>query len=207
MLAGGNVRAVSILPLLSSEKPNPPPEKEPTRMTIAEGIATEVEIEAKTTARFLERFDDSQADFRPHEKSMTAARLASHIVETPIWALSILRADSFDFATSDYQSPEWRTAAEFTEHHERVTADFLNDLRATPDEAFVANWRLLMGEKVIFEGPRVAALRGFIISHLIHHRGQLSVYYRLLGIPVPGAYGPSADDPDPTAAGGGEPNA
>lgn len=171
-------------------------------MTIGEGIAKEVEIEAKSTLRFLERFDDARADFKPHDRSMSAGRLAGHIVESPEWGLSILDQEVFDFAASEYRPPTWETKAELVENHERITAAFTAKLRETSDEALLAEWEMRTGEKVFFKGPRVVALRGFIISHLIHHRGQLSVYYRLLGIPVPGAYGPSADDADPTAATG-----
>lgn len=173
-------------------------------MTIGEGIAKEVEAEAKNTARFLERFDDARGDFKPHDKSMSAARLAGHIVEAPEWALSILEEEVFDFATSGYKPPSWNTKAELLENHDRITATFTARLREASDEALLADWEMRAGGKVFFEGPRVVAIRGFIISHLIHHRGQLSVYYRLMGIPVPGAYGPSADDPDPTASGDGD---
>lgn len=171
-------------------------------MTIGEGIAREIEAEAKTTTRFLERFDDARADFKPHDRSMSAARLAGHIVESPEWALSILKEEVFDFAASGYKPPVWNTKAELLENHDRITAAFTAKLRENSDETLLGDWEMRTGEKVFFKGPRVVAIRAFIISHLIHHRGQLSVYYRLLGIPVPGAYGPSADDPSPTASGG-----
>lgn len=165
-------------------------------MNIAEGFATEFRGEAAATRKFLERFEERHADWRPHEKSMTLSRLATHVVESPDWAFSILDDDHFDFGATDYQPPHWRTRDELLANHERIGAGFLKRLDGQSDELLRAPWRLLQNEKILVETTRDAAVRGFILSHLIHHRGQLSVYYRLLGIPVPGPYGPSADDQD-----------
>lgn len=168
-------------------------------MTIAEGFAAEFRQEAATTRRFLERFADGQAEWKPHEKSMTLGRLATHVVEMPDWAGTILGADHFDFAEGGYTPPAWNTRAELIAAHERIAAEFLGRLEGLSDAYFGENWQLRQGGKLLQEATRSAAVRGFILSHVVHHRGQLSVYYRLLGIPVPGAYGPSADDRDPTA--------
>ena len=163
-------------------------------MNIAEAFAAEFQVEAAATRKFLERFEDSHADWQPHEKSMSLSRLASHLVEAPDWASSIVDGDHFDFGESDYQQPHWKTRAELLENHDRIVAGFLEGLGGRSDEFMRTPWRLLNKGQVLEEKPRDGAVRGFILSHLIHHRGQLSVYYRLLGIPVPGAYGPSADD-------------
>lgn len=165
-------------------------------MTIAEGIAKEFQMEAASTRRFLERFEGRHADWRPHEKSMTTSRLATHVVECPDWAYTVLDVDDFDLATMDYQPPHWKTRAELLENHERIGAGFLKHCEGRSDDAMRAKWRLLQGDHVLMETTREAAVRNIILSHLVHHRGQLSVYYRLLGIPVPGPYGPSADDRD-----------
>ena len=165
-------------------------------MTIAETFAAEFREEAGRTRRFLERFEDDRADWRPHDKSMTLGRLAAHVVESPDWCSTILETDDFDFATANYQAPAWNTRAELLEHHERIGAEFLKRLAGRSDSYLRGGWRMLMNGEVLEERTRETAIRSYILSHLIHHRGQLSVYYRLLGIPVPGPYGPSADDRD-----------
>ena len=165
-------------------------------MTIAEGLAAEFRWEAAATRRFVERFADQHADWQPHDKSMSLSRLATHVVECPDWAYTILDADNFDLAAMDYQPPHWKTSTDLLENHERIGDGFLKQLEGRSDDALRANWRLLQGDQVLMATTREAAVRNIILSHLIHHRGQLSVYYRLLGIPVPGPYGPSADDRD-----------
>lgn len=165
-------------------------------MTIAEAIAAEFQVEAASTRRFLERFEEKHADWQPHEKSMTLSRLATHVVECPDWAYTVLDADDFDFATMDYEPPHWKTRDELLENHERIGAGFLKQFEGRSDDAMRANWRLRQGDHVLMDTTREAAVRNIVLSHLVHHRGQLSVYYRLLGIPVPGSYGPSADDRD-----------
>ena len=163
-------------------------------MTLAETFAAEFREEAAATRKFLERFEDEHAEWRPHEKSMTLGRLAAHIVETPDWCSTILETDDFDFATANYQAPAWNTRAELLENHQRLGDEFLKKLEGRSDESLGGHWRLLMNGELLEERTRENAIRAYILSHLIHHRGQLSVYYRLLGIPVPGPYGPSADD-------------
>jgi uncharacterized damage-inducible protein DinB len=165
-------------------------------MTIAEAIAAEFQVEAAATRRFLERFEEKHADWQPHEKSMTLSRLAIHVVECPDWAYTVLDADDFDFATMDYEPPHWKTRDELLENHERIGAGFLKQFEGRSNDAMRANWRLRQGDHVLMDTTREAAVRNIILSHLVHHRGQLSVYYRLLGIPIPGPYGPSADDRD-----------
>ncbi len=165
-------------------------------MTLAEAFAAEFREEADRTRRFLERFEDDRAEWRPHEKSMTMGRLAAHVVESPDWCATILETDDFDFATANYQSPTWNTRAELLENHERIGGEFLQRLEGRSDEYLGGRWRMLMNGELLEERTRENAIRAYILSHLIHHRGQLSVYYRLLGIPVPGPYGPSADDRD-----------
>ena len=170
-------------------------------MTIAESFAAEFEAEAASTRKFLERFEDRHADWKPHEKSMTLARLAGHVVESPDWAHSMMDGDDFDFATASYTPPDWKTRDDLLTSHERIAAAFLEQLRGRTDDFLRQNWRLLQAGQVLQEMTRESAIRTYILSHLIHHRGQLSVYYRLLGIAVPGAYGPSADDRPPQGTG------
>ena len=125
---------------------------------------------------------------------MRLSQLASHIVEMPDWGYSMLDHDHFDFGAADYRPADWKTRAELIENHGRITAGILKRLEGRSDDFLREPWRLLHDGRVLQETTRDRALREYILSHLIHHRGQLSVYYRQCGIAVPGAYGPSADD-------------
>lgn len=163
-------------------------------MTIAESFAAEFRREAATTRKFFERFDGAHADWKPHEKSMPLAKLASHVADIPNWLPTIVDADDFDFATSDYQVPDWRTREDLLAGHDRNTERFLAVLEGRTDDHLAKTWRFRVADQVHYEGRRDAAVREFILSHAVHHRAQLGVYYRLLGIPIPGSYGPSADE-------------
>lgn len=163
-------------------------------MIIADTFAAEFREEAGRTRRFLERFEDEKADWKPHDKSMSLGRLAAHVVESPDWCSTILESADFDFATANYRPPTWNTRAELLENHERISGEFLERLAGRSDEHLSGSWRMLLNGEVLEERTRENAIRNYILSHLVHHRGQLSVYYRLLGIAVPGPYGPSADD-------------
>jgi len=154
----------------------------------------EFRAEAATTRRFLERFPQEHAEWRPHEKSMTLAALASHIVDTPAWAYSILDTDFFDLDTAEFPRPVWKAAEELVEHHERIAADFAERLSGCSDAFLGERWQMTFRGQKVLDLPRYSAIRTVILSHLVHHRGQLSVFYRLLDVPVPGAYGPSADE-------------
>ena len=163
-------------------------------MTAIEALAKELEHEAKTTRRFLERVPFERVDWRPHPKSLTVGELATHVVGCFGWTESIFAADHLDFdpATSRPTPPATREAllAAFDSKVERGLAV----LRAASDADLDGPWRFSVLGKLYFERPRGRVLRDFTLSHLIHHRGQLSVYLRLLDVPVPGAYGPSADE-------------
>ena len=163
-------------------------------MTIARNLAADFGAEALMTSRFLRGVRDDRADWKPHDKSMTLAQLATHVVEMPAWAGTILDADHFDFAASDYRRPFWNTTAALTENHHRLVNKFLGDVEDLPDDFMEREWELRSAGKSIRVYRRDRALRDLILRHVVHHRGQLSVYFRLLGIPVPGAYGPSADE-------------
>jgi uncharacterized damage-inducible protein DinB len=143
----------------------------------------------------LEKVPMDKADWKPHEKSMTLGRLATHIAETIHWIPVILQADEFDFAANP--SPKGHTA-DSSEELLAILDDNLNKaitaLSQTDDETFNKTWSVKRGEQLIMTSPKKVAIRGWAFSHQFHHRGQLSVYLRLLDIPVPGMYGPSADE-------------
>jgi len=154
------------------------------------------EQEIALTRRVLERVPDDRFDFKPHPKSFSAGHLATHLSNLPFWLISILSADEFDLAsippTNPDDLPRTRDAvlARFDENVAAVRAA----LEAADDEALTRPWTLRKGEHVMMTIPRVAAIRTVGISHIVHHRGQMTVYLRLMDIPVPAVYGPSADE-------------
>lgn len=160
----------------------------------------ELDYEAATTRRVLERMPEEEVDWRPHERSMTLGRLCGHIAEMPVWGRVVLAEDGFDVATAGergYETFVARDRAELLERFDDGIEAMRQAAQGYPDERMRDTWTLSNGDQVIFSSPRAAALRGFVFSHLIHHRGQLSVYLRLLGVPVPSIYGPSADEERP----------
>jgi uncharacterized damage-inducible protein DinB len=154
------------------------------------------EQEMAQTRRALERVPDDQFGFKPHPRSFSLGHLATHLSNLPFWLISILSSDEFDLAgvppTNPDELPKTRDAvlAKFDENVAAVRAA----LDAADDEALVRPWTLRKGEHVVMTVPRVAAIRSVGISHMVHHRAQLTVYFRLLDVPVPGLYGPSADE-------------
>ncbi len=166
-------------------------------MILAESLIAEFRRESASTRKFLERFPEDRADFKPHDKSMGLAQLVCHIIEMPDWGANIVRDSGFDFAAWEYKPLGLRTREALLAKHDEITERMVGVLAELTGESAAETWTLRNGEQVIEALPRGAALRSFVFSHMVHHRGQLSVYYRLLAVPVPGAYGPSADDPRP----------
>lgn len=161
---------------------------------IASALITEMEQEAATTRKCLERVPAEKFGWQPHEKSMTFGRLASHIAEMFGWTPPTMQNSELDFAKMDYKPYEPATTAELVEFLDKNVAEAIETLRNCDDSAFMENWTMRNGETVYFTMPKIAVMRSFVMNHVIHHRGQLSVYLRLNDIPVPSIYGPSADE-------------
>lgn len=165
-------------------------------MPIIDALRGEFTHEAKVTRRLLERVPEDKLGWQPHEKSMTLARLAGHIAKLPHWAQAIFTTDELDLAavpdSERVAIPASR--AELLALHDATAAEFEAVTRDVPDARLFEPWRLRRGEHVLFELPRAASLRGFVLNHVVHHRGQLSVFLRLLDVPLPPIYGPTADD-------------
>ena len=163
-------------------------------MPISTDLIKELKHEATNTRKILERVPTDKLDWRPHEKSMTIGRLATHLAEIPIWINRTIDADEFDFAktTPNYASKE-STEAILQVFDERL-ADAVKRLEGASDENLNGLWSLKRGEQTFFTVPRKVNIRNFAFNHAYHHRGQLSVYLRLLDVAVPGMYGPSADE-------------
>jgi uncharacterized damage-inducible protein DinB len=161
---------------------------------IATALIAEMEHEAGVTRTCLERIPADKFDWKPHEKSMTLGRLASHIAEMFGWTPPTMEKAELDFAQMDYKPFEPKTTEELLEYFDKNVAEALETLKSSPDERFMEDWTMKNGETVYFTMPKIAVMRSFVFSHVIHHRGQLSVYLRLNDISVPSIYGPSADE-------------
>jgi uncharacterized damage-inducible protein DinB len=163
-------------------------------MKLSDSLMKEFEREAQTTRRHLERLPEDKLDWRPHEKSYTAGALASHIVDSIGWADSIFNMDELDIDPAAYKAYEGASVSDLLNTFDEKAAVCKQVLAGVSDEAMEQLWRFKMMGRLQFERNRMDVFRDFILSHLIHHRGQFSVYLRLLNVPVPGSYGPSADE-------------
>lgn len=162
-------------------------------MNTKECLANEITLETASTRRILERITDEHLDWKPHEKSMSLRALASHVVELHNWVSLTLGRSKFDFH-SDYQRSSITSITELIDLLNQGLSRNLDTIASIPDEDWDSKWVLCAGDTIIQEITKQSAYRSTIMNHLIHHRGQLSVYLRLLDIPVPGLYGPSADE-------------
>lgn len=161
---------------------------------IASALIAEMEQEAAVARKCLERVPAEKFDWKPHEKSMTFIRLASHVAEMFGWTMTTLEHQELDFSKTDYKPVELKTTEELVELLDKKVSEAIACLKNTPDETFVEGWTMRNGEQVYFTMSKIAVMRSFVMNHIVHHRGQLSVYLRLNDIPVPPMYGPSADE-------------
>lgn len=153
----------------------------------------ELENEAKTTRKMLERVPADQFDWQPHEKSMKIKALASHIAELPTWITMAIKTDELDFAANPYTPVNVSTNQDLMELFEKSLKDGKSELIAENEVSLDKPWTLRNGEEIYSTDPKSGVIR-MALSQIIHHRAQLGVYLRLLNIPIPGSYGPSADD-------------
>lgn len=163
-------------------------------MSIAQSLLPEFDHEFATLRKTLERVPEGLGSFKPHEKSMEMARLAGHLTELPGWANATMEQDELDFAKFDYKPFIPTTTAELLAALDAAVAKARPAIAAASDADMMKPWTLRQGDKVFFTMPKVAVLRSFVMNHMIHHRAQLGVYLRLNDVPVPGTYGPSADE-------------
>jgi uncharacterized damage-inducible protein DinB len=157
-------------------------------------ILSELQHEAAQTKKMLEKVPYDQFDWNPHQKSMNLGRLAAHVAELPGWITMIVTTDELDFSKFDYKPYKAKSTEDLAQFFNQNVQQALEALQGASDETLLAPWTLRNGEHIIFTLPRIAAIRSMAMNHLIHHRGQLSVFLRLLDIPIPGMYGPSADE-------------
>ena len=165
-------------------------------MDVHESMLVEFGEEAKLTRKMLERVPYDNPQWRPHEKSMTMQRLSSHIAEIPFWMMKALYSDGLDFLQSGsmperfYANSRDELLGKFSSMYEESSKALEN----AGDDLLNGLWTMRRGDQVIYRMTRVVVIRKWVFDHTIHHRGQLSVYLRLNNIPVPGMYGPSADE-------------
>lgn len=162
--------------------------------SIAAAFIAEIEQEAATTRKCIERIPAEKFDWKPHEKSMSFGKLASHVAEMFGWTPPTMEQPELDFAKMDYKPFEPKTTEDLVEYLDKNVAEAIETLRNSPDERFAEEWTMRNGEKIYFTMPKFTCMRSFVINHIVHHRGQLTVYLRLNDIPVPSIYGPSADE-------------
>lgn len=162
----------------------------------AHALLHALDREIVLTRRVLERLPGDQFDWQPHPKSSTLGKLASHIADMPGNIHDTFRTESYDLSTaapSDYAQPA-TTGAEVMARFEANAIAARAALTAADEQALAHVWGMSYGDQVIFRQPRAQIVRELLLDHLIHHRGQLMVYLRLLDVPVPGLYGPTADE-------------
>jgi uncharacterized damage-inducible protein DinB len=164
-------------------------------MNPMDAVIQELEVETKTTARVLERVPEEQLTWRPHEKSMTLGQLALHVATTPGGVAGMVAGDTLEVDPADFgKQPEAKSRAELMEGLAKSVADAKRYLSGLTAEQAAATWRLMVGGQEALSMPRAVAIRAIMLNHWYHHRGQLSVYLRLLHVAVPSIYGPSADE-------------
>ncbi|HJQ67796.1 MAG TPA: DinB family protein [Blastocatellia bacterium] len=166
-------------------------------MAIGKSMLPEFDYEMASTRKTLERVPDDMFDWKPHDKSMTMGGLATHLANLPTWASRAINKDSFDMAPQGgppFRLTQAQSRSEVLDTFDKNVAEARAAIAGASDEALMEKWSLLSGGETVMTLPKVAVLRSFIMNHSIHHRGQLTVYLRLNDLPVPGLYGPSADE-------------
>ena len=167
-------------------------------MSIAETVLPEFDNEMASTRKLLERAPEAHASWKPHPKSYSLGDLVTHVANLPVWATITLKDSELHLNPPGGPkfTPLTYAGAETTlKNFDSNVATARETIAATDDAAFMAPWTLKNAGATVFTLPRVVVLRSFVLNHLIHHRGQLSVYLRLKDVPLPSIYGPTADDP------------
>ena len=157
-------------------------------------LYADLDLELAATRRILERVPFEHWDWKPHEKSFSLGRLATHLAELPRFAESMAATEEMDMAKSPFKPSVVKNSEELLALFDERSASMRRAVASLDEKRLAAHWRLRMGDMVFLDAPRSLLLRQHGISHPVHHRAQLTVYLRLLNVPVPGLYGPSADD-------------
>ena len=167
-------------------------------MAISQALLPEFDQEFANTRKMLERIPEEKLSWKPHPKSFSMEDLATHIAEVPGWMGVTIAQDSFDVAPPGgptYQRPKLASTKEILDMFDKSVPIARAALAKASDEQFMQPWSMLKAGQVMFTMPKITVVRSFLMNHNIHHRAQLGVYLRLNDVPVPGLYGPSADEP------------
>ena len=166
-----------------------------TRMPIIDFLLPEFDREMGLTRRALERLPDGKFDWKPHPTSFSLGQLAEHLTDMPQWTSMTMTQSALE---TSLQRPEGyvrpSTRAAVLTQFDRLLKEARNSLAGKTDGELNAPWTLKAGGKEVFTMPKIAVMRNFVLNHMIHHRGQLVVYLRMLEVPVPSIYGPSGDE-------------
>jgi uncharacterized damage-inducible protein DinB len=163
-------------------------------MKISEILLQDFHPEMTNTRITLERIPEDKPTFKPHSKSMAFGRLAAHVSTLPNFAITILTTPELDLASHTFPPLVMESRAKLLDDFETCSSKLQSLLAAATDQQLQQYWKLSWGEKIIAEGPRSLLYRTMFLNHLVHHRSQLGVYLRLNDLPIPGLYGPSADE-------------
>ena len=162
-------------------------------MSLIQMFLKELDREAQITRKMLERVPDDKYDWKPHEKSMSVRQLATHIAELPSWVSMVLTTDELDFANSPYQQKKINNSKDLLAYFESSFADGRSQLEKASDNDLEPIWTLRNGEEIYSVESKADVIR-MSYCQTVHHRAQLGVFLRLLNVPIPGSYGPSADE-------------
>jgi uncharacterized damage-inducible protein DinB len=162
-------------------------------MSLSQSLLPEFDMEMSNTRKALARCPTDKFDWAPHVKSFTMGKLATHLATLPAWTNTTIDTSELDLALP-FDQPKPATTEELLALFDKNVAEARAALAGAADETFFQPWALRNGEHTIFSMPKIAVMRGFVLNHIIHHRGQLTVYLRLNDIPVPSIYGPTADE-------------
>jgi uncharacterized damage-inducible protein DinB len=166
-------------------------------MALRDALLPEFDREMAGTRKVLERVPEDKLGWKPHEKSGTLGWLAAHVARLPQWASMALTTEELDISPPGGEPPRPSlptSRQQLLDWFDELSSEARNALANASDEDMLKGWTLLKGGEKIFTMPRLAVLRSFVMNHLIHHRGQLTVYLRMNGAPLPALYGPSADE-------------
>ncbi len=162
-------------------------------MLLIDVLLPEYDRETGVTRCLLERIPESRLDWHPHDASMPLGRLAAHLADLPRWVDIIMTRDEYDLDTHVHEAPAMTSVEDLVVRFDRNVSSARRSLGDAVDDSLSSPWTLRRGTHDLFRLPRIGALRYFVLNHLVHHRGQLSVYLRMQGVSIPAIYGPSAD--------------
>lgn len=162
-------------------------------MAFTDALLPEFDHEMATTRKLLERLPEGCLGWKPHDRSMSLGRLATHLAELPQWSMHIINEDEIDLK-GGYQPRVADSVAAILSQFDAAVAECRKAMASKSDAELMAPWTFKVNGKTMFTMPRLAFMRSMLFNHMVHHRGQLSVYLRLNDVPVPAMYGPSADE-------------